>query len=250
MRKKIDLTGQRFGRLVVIKEVGRNKHRAVLWLCKCDCGNNEVIVTSSALRFGDTTSCGCYALECRTTHGMRKTRLYCIWEAMLTRAGIWKCANEKTKRNYIDRGITVCEEWLIFENFRDWALSHGYSDDLQIDRIDNDRGYSPENCRWVSRKENINNRRNTTRLDDGTSLALFCTKVGIETRGNGRNSSKQYQRISRMYRQDHKAHPELLAKAWEYLTLLKRLKASLDLLAEVREFRHEHKIRDPKRATN
>lgn len=246
--KKIDLTGHRYGRLVALYENGRDKHGNVLWHCLCDCGN-ETDVTRRELRTGDTKSCGCLARESHTTHGMYKTRIYIIWGSMLTRTGIWKGADEQTKREYQDRGITVCDEWLVFENFRDWALSNGYRDDLQIDRIDNDKGYCPENCRWVTPKENCNNRRNTLRLEDGTPLATFCAEVGIETRGGNGKATKQYDRILAMCRRG-KIHPELLQKANEYLTLLKRLKASLDLLAEVREFRHEHKIRDPKRATN
>lgn len=240
MSKKLDLRGQRFGRLVVLEDVGRDKHGHVLWRCRCDC-SQETIVTSKSLRSGNTTSCGCYGRACHTTHGMRKTRLYQTWLDILVRTGIHKGASEEHKRLYIDRGITVCDEWLVFENFRDWALSHGYRDDLQIDRIDNDKGYEPSNCRWVTPKENANNRRNTHHLDDGTPLAVFCSKVGIQTSENGR-PSRQYLRISMMYSRSHKLHPELLAKANEYLTLLRRLKASLALLESIREFRHEHKI--------
>ena len=248
-RKGIDLTGQRFGRLLVIKEAGRDKHGAVLWLCKCSCPlGNEVTVSGTDLREEHTTSCGCYRKECsakrlseyNTKHGMSGTRLYRIWKSILQRTGFYKGTTEKHKRDYIDRGITVCEEWKSFEKFKSWAIASGYLDDLQIDRIDNSKGYYPENCQWVSRKENMNNRRCTICLEDGSSFALFCSKVGIKTSENGR-ITKQYRRISERYRTSRKVHPELLAKANEYLTLLRRLKASLDLLKDVREFRERCK---------
>lgn len=237
---KIDLTGQTYGRWLVLEYAGRDKSRRDLWRCKCTCRlGTERVVRGSALRNEKSQSCGCLnrecLIECNTKHGMSRSRLYRVWGSMLRRAGIHKGADKPTKRDYIDRGITVCDEWLVFENFRDWAVSHGYSDNLEIDRIDNNRGYSPENCRWVSRRENANNRRCTLRLDDGTSLAMFCSEVGIKTYENGRDT-KQYQRISRMYRRD-KIHPELLAIANEYLNTLRRLRASLDLLADIRKFR-------------
>lgn len=212
MPEKVDMTGRVIGYLSVIEECGRDAQGNVLWRCHCKCGN-EVIVRGVDLRNENTTSCGCYqrerVVEAHTTHGMSKTRLYYIWRAMLQRAGVHKGADEKVKHNYQDRGITVCDEWLVFENFRDWALSHGYSDDLEIDRRDNDKGYCHENCRWVTPKENVNNRRNTVRLEDGTPLAVFCSKVGIQTCENG-NPTKQYKRILYAYRKHHKAHPELV----------------------------------------
>lgn len=242
MTKKIDLTGQTINRLVVIREAGRDKHGNVLWLCRClgkhgdDCGK-EVIVRGDHLRDESTTSCGCYnrerLVEANTTHGMRKTRLYYVWSAMLARAGVHKGASEEAKRTYQDRGITVCDEWLVFENFRDWALSHGYKEGLQIDRRDNDKGYCPENCRWVTPKENVNNRRNTIRLEDGTSLAMFCSKVGIQTFENG-EKTKQYRRISDAYRKHHKAHPELVEAANKTILEMRQCLELLRLLDDVR----------------
>lgn len=246
MGKKIDLTGQRFGRLVVLRENGRAKDGQVLWLCKCSCPRGtEVTVCGANLRNENTQSCGCLFRERTserfTKHGMRKTRIYTIWNGMLTRAGIYKGATEEFKRYYTDRGITVCDEWLVFENFRDWSLSNGYRDDLEIDRIDTYKGYYPENCRWISHRDNCNNRRSTLRLDAGRSLALFCSEIGIQTMCENGKPSKQYNRICCMYSRSHKIHPELIAKANEYLTLLKRLRASLDLLKDVREFRERCK---------
>ena len=242
--KKIDLRGQPFGKLTVLRENGRDKHNNVLWLCRCECGN-EVTVLGSSLRSEKTTSCGCYrrerVAESNTTHGMCKTHLYSVWKEMLKRAGVTKGASEKNKHNYQDRGITVCDEWLVFENFRDWALSHGYSDDLEIDRIDNDKGYCPENCRWVSRRENMNNRRNTIRLEDGTPLAVFCSKVGIQTFENGKKT-KQYARIVEAYRRYHKAHPELVEAANRTILEMRQCLELIRLLDDIRAFKAQLNI--------
>ena len=157
---------------------------------------------------------------------------------MLQRAGAVKCADEKKKHHYQDRGITICDEWLVFENFRDWALSHGYSDDLEIDRRDNDKGYCPENCRWVSRRGNVNNRRNTIRLEDGMPLAVFCSKVGIQTCENGKPTN-QYDRISGFYRKHHKAHPELVEAANRTILEMRQCLELLRLLDDIRAFKAE-----------
>ena len=244
MGKKLDLRGQPFGKLTVLRENGRDKHNKVLWLCRCECGN-VVTVLGSNLRNENTTSCGCYqrerSAESHTKHGASRTRLYFVWSSMLQRVGVYKCADEETKRLYQDRGITVCDEWLVFENFRDWALSHGYKEGLQIDRINNDAGYCPENCRWVTPKENTNNRRNTLRLSDGTPLAVFCSKVGIQTCENGK-PTKQYHRIRKAYRKYHKAHPELVEAANRTILEMHQCLELLRLLDDIRAFKAQLNI--------
>ena len=126
-------------------------------LCECDCGK-VTKVRIEHLKSGHTKSCGCYqkkqTSKAKRTHGREPKRLYSIWSNMKTR-----CYNKNTEcySRYGGRGITVCDEWKKFEAFRDWALSNGYSDDLTIDRIDNDGNYEPSNCRWVTRKENMRN---------------------------------------------------------------------------------------------
>ena len=217
--KKIDLTGQPFGRLIVIREYGRDKHGKVLWLCRClgkngdDCGK-EVIVSTNDLRIGHTKSCGCLKRERlserNTSHGCANEPWYPIYKAMMERCGHWEGGEEYVLRNYRDRGIIVCEEWRNSTRaFGDWLLAHGWSKGLQIDRIDNNLGYSPENCRVVTPKENTNNRRVTLRLDDGTSLAMFCSSIGIKTCEDG-SITKKYGRIQKMWTTKHKPHPELI----------------------------------------
>ena len=244
MPEKIDMTGRHVGRLLVIEECGRSSNGEALWRCRCECGN-EVIVRGSHLRNEDITSCGCYmrerAAEANTKHGMYKTRLYSIWGGMLNRVGVYKGAPEEVKHYYQDRGITVCDEWLVFENFRDWALSHEYSDDLEIDRRDNDKGYCPDNCRWVSKRENTNNRRNTIRLEDGTPLAMFCSKVGIQTHENGK-PTKQYNRILYAYRRHHKARPELVEAANRTILEMRQCLELIRILDDIRAFKAQLNI--------
>lgn len=159
MPKLIDLTGKRFGRLTVIERT-KSKGKNTVWLCKCDCGKTT---TSDGyqLRKGITVSCGCYhAEQCgkqHKKHGFTRTRLYRIYYKMKERC--YKPTNDNFKY-YGGLGITICEEWLNdFGAFASWAIANGYADNLTIDRKENTKGYSPENCRWITIQEQQKNRR-------------------------------------------------------------------------------------------
>ena len=174
MGKVKDLTGQKFGRLTVVKQSGfgnKNKHgsRYAKWLCKCDCGNYCERTTDILKRSRNDHSCGCLAKEhlddmakANTTHGMTGSRLYVCYNDMMSRCYRQKDTHYKA---YGGRGITVCDEWKNDSKaFIDWALANGYSDDLTIERIDVNGNYEPSNCMWIPMSEQYDNKRQNVML--------------------------------------------------------------------------------------
>ena len=166
----VDLVGEKYGRLTVVA-FDRVQNKKAYWKCVCDCGLT-VIATGNNLRSGNTKSCGCLQREAAKNTGKRnrthgeghdgRTRLYNIWCGMRQR-----CNNEKHHAYslYGGKGVKLCEEWNDYPVFKSWALTHGYADNLSIDRIDPDKGYCPENCRWLTPSENTAraNKNHTTR---------------------------------------------------------------------------------------
>ena len=194
-----DKTGQVFGRLTVVSYAGVNNTRHSQWLCKCECGNT-ITVPSNNLISGTTQSCGCLRKE-RLENAIKikrygdtpleKDRIYRIWRNMRSRTkykckGISKC--------YSERDIRVCDEWeKSFDTFRKWALNNGYNDNLSIDRIDNEKGYSPDNCRWATLKEQANNKRTNSYITykgETHTIAEWASILGM-------SYYKLYQRLKR-----------------------------------------------------
>lgn len=185
MSRFIDLTGQKFNRLLVIENIGKNKWNNYKWLCQCDCGNKTVVITSE-LKSGHTKSCGCLVKEVHlithVKHGHTQngkiSKTYRSWSEIIRRCTNPKCTAYK---NYGGRGITVCERWRnSFENFLEdmRKCPSGYS----IDRIDNNGNYCKENCRWATREQqNRNSRHNHLITFDGKTqcLSAWAEEIGI-----------------------------------------------------------------------
>lgn len=142
MPAKMNLMGRRFGKLTVVAEAPKNSSGKVRWLCRCDCGKERIVI-GTFLTTGRITSCGC--------EKNAKQRLYQIWADMIAR-----CNNPNIAcwKYYGGKGVEVCAEWMKFANFKAWAETTGYSNDLTIDRIDSDGNYEPSNCRWITMYEN------------------------------------------------------------------------------------------------
>ncbi len=187
MPRTKDLSGNKYGRAEVIRPYGKNKYGKTVFLCKCDCGKMFTTLGNS-LQSGRTKSCGCLFLEksnekvmSLAKHNKSNTRLYNIWHTMKQR-----CYYEKHKsfNIYGGRGIRMCQEWRNnFQAFYDWAISNGYAEDLTIDRVDINGDYEPSNCRWVTMKEQSNNKRNNHLIEYNgkvKTVSQWADEIGID----------------------------------------------------------------------
>lgn len=172
VKVKRDLVGEKFERLEVLSQdedyISKSGQHYARWKCMCDCGA-VLIVRGDSLKNGLTKSCGCYSSDNTSKRNMihdcnkrgQRTRLYNVWAQMISRCTY---SNRWDYKHYGGRGITVCNEWFDFVNFKYWAEHNGYSDTLTLDRINPDGEYSPANCRWSTILEQQNNRRNNHRM--------------------------------------------------------------------------------------
>ena len=187
MSRFIDLTGERFGRLVVIRKIPSNRHHSQ-WECLCDCDAVRT-VDQGNLTSGSTKSCGCFIKDVKiaqlTTHGLSRspggphTRLYNIWRGMKKRC---LSPSNQAYPYYGGRGITVCPEWVEYEEFHKWAMSNGYQEGLTIERKDNDGHYEPSNCIWATSKTQARNRSSNRILTygpDSMPMSAWAEKLGM-----------------------------------------------------------------------
>lgn len=188
MSRVLDIKiGDRFGNLVVIG-TSAPRHKERTYVCKCDCGN-EKTATSSSLFYGVTTSCGCMKSvhlheSYIRSHGNKPLQSKDI--VRLRQNMITRCYRKSSKsyKDYGGRGITVCDEWLKdHDAFEKWCFDNGWKKGLEIDRIDNEGNYAPENCRFVTKMQNCNNRRTSrmiTAFGETLSMADTARKYGIK----------------------------------------------------------------------
>lgn len=181
MGKFQNFEGLKFGRLTVIKrDMTRNK--GTYWFCQCDCGSPIRSVRASSLNSGHTVSCGCFHIENtkikHTIHGKSKHPLYSVWLDMRDRCNL---ESNKSYHNYGGRGIKVSQEWNdSFELFYNWAIENKYEKGLELDRIDNNMGYEPSNCRFITKQENtaVGRRRKSNKNTSGYNGVKYKPKTG------------------------------------------------------------------------
>jgi len=159
-----DLIGETFGRLKVVSRDGNDDFGHAKWLCECSCGNVVSVLGDNLSRNNHTTSCGCAKIDAITKHGLVAHPIYAVWASMKNRCSI---TSMQSSERYSGRGIKVCDEWKDdFISFYEWAKDK-YKEGLQIDRIDNDGDYEPNNCRFVDASTNNANKNITDKNTTG-----------------------------------------------------------------------------------
>ena len=181
MSKFIDLTGHKFNRLTVIERMPNAPKGKTVWKCQCDCGN-ITIVRGSNLKTGQVKSCGCAQKGWNCIHGDSNTPLYNHWYSMINRC---ENPNNHAFKDYGGRGIKVCEEWHDYITFKKWVMETKpiSKQELTVDRIDVNGNYSPDNCRWTSRKIQARNRTSNILIEfEGKkqSLIEWCEELHLD----------------------------------------------------------------------
>lgn len=181
------MTGKKFSRLLVLGLSPKKSGRKTFWVCRCDCGNKKV-ARSDSLKDGSLQSCGCLrdeqaAVNVRKnhTHKDSHTLLHYTWGGMRQRCSN---PNDESYKYYGGRGIKVCDEWeKSYSAFKEWAYENGYAEGLTIERIDVNKGYSPENCTWLPSREQAINRRSTVWIEwngERRNIKQWADHLGIK----------------------------------------------------------------------
>lgn len=179
----IDISGQKFGKLTANSPCGKNSKGVIVWACTCDCGRTDK-ASLTALRQWKTQCVKCSYSQRNSgknnpnyQFGESHTRLYNVWYHMKKRC---YDPNNDSYKNYGGRGIKVCTDWEnSYQSFAKWARNNGYKDGLEIDRIDNDGDYCPQNCRWATKKEQANNRRSSRFVQLGENRVTVAQAADI-----------------------------------------------------------------------
>ncbi len=177
-----NIIGNVYGRLTVIEETNERRNKKIVVRCRCECGNENFLVSNRAIVSGNTKSCGCIRKEKpnHVTHGLRRHSLYSVWTGIRQRCYYENAINYN---DYGGRGIRVCKQWKdYFKSFYDWCIENGWRKGLDVDRKNNNGNYTPSNCRFVTRKINTRNTRRTLFIEHNgikKPLADWADELGL-----------------------------------------------------------------------